>query len=78
MNDTTKIIFSVIGTGIAILTVTLVLYSEMRTDMRDMRADIREMRGLLIMHIASAHHTHLPDGNVVAIAPPSDLPGIEK
>ena len=51
MTDTTKVIFSVIGTGLTVLTVVLVLNGQLREDMR-------EIRGLLITHIASAHHLH--------------------
>ena len=67
MTDTTKVIFSVIGTGLTVLTVVLVLNGQLREDMR-------EIRGLLITHIASAHHTHLSEANPVAINSPPELP----
>ena len=71
MTETTKVIFSVIGTGIAVLTVSLTVTLSLSNSLRE---DMREIRGLLITHITSTHHSHLPEANPVAINSSPELP----
>ena len=46
MNDTAKIIITVITTGIAVITVTIALGGWLSADIRAIRSDMREDRAL--------------------------------
>ena len=46
MNDTAKIIITVITTGLAVITVTIALGGWLSADIRAIRADMREDRAL--------------------------------
>lgn len=56
--DTIAIICTVLLAAAGIVAIGKADISELRADMRDIRTEVRELRGLLITHIASDHHSH--------------------